>query len=363
MYGEAYAFICKTALQNNYRELKKRAGGARLISVVKANAYGHGLAFVAKALQSEGADFFAVARLSEAVYLRRLCPKSDILILGKTPPRFAPLLAKHNLIQSLSSPLYAKELSSAAGAPIRAHLKLDCGMGRFGISVYSPDAIRSCLDAISRPNIGVEAIYSHLPSADLTESDESDAMRIAFRQFTARLLRLIRPVPTHLLATAGLLRYGAENENLIRPGLALYGYPPCKALLSEGFSPVLKLYAPIIAIRSLEKGDRIGYGGAYTAPHSMKIALLGIGYGDGLPRALTGARLSFGKQSGEIVGRICMDLTFCKIANDSTLRVGDHLLLFGDRPETLADLSAHAGTIPYELLTSLSSRLYRRYVP
>jgi alanine racemase len=363
LYGEAFAAISRSALINNLQLLQRKAEGARVIAVVKANAYGHGLETVVKTLLNAGVDFFAVARLSEALAIRQYCQKADILILGSTPPPFAALLSKNRLIQSVHSAVYARELSDAASEPIRMHLKIDCGMGRFGISLYRSGSIEDSLFCLSQPNLIPEAIFSHLPSADLPQCKETEQQRAAFDRFTDRLFEAYRPLPRHLLASAGILRYGSGGDRFIRPGLSLYGYPPAWELMREGFLPVLQLYAPVLAIRQLSKGDRLGYGGAFVAPHEMRVALLGIGYGDGLPRALSGATVLLGGRPAQIVGRICMDLSFCCIPDGLDLRVGDLALLFGDRAETLLSLSAHAATIPYELLTSLASRLCRQNIP
>ena len=363
MYREAFILCSERALLHNLSKLRKMTNGARPIAVLKANAYGHGVGFAASALSAAGVDFFAVARLSEAIFLRGLCPHADILILGVTPPQNAPLLSRYHLIQALHDGAYAYALSCAATEPIRTHLKLDCGMGRFGISLYKSNAIKEVVYALRRPRLHTEAIFSHLPSADRLENDESDRQRTAFKAFVADIASAYRPLPTHLLASAGILRYGAESGELIRPGIALYGYPPCAELLSEGFLPVLRLYAPVLAIRELSTGDKLGYGGAFIAPRRMRIALLGIGYGDGIPRRLSGADVLLAGQSCPIVGRVCMDLTFCALPDTLDVKVGDLALVFGDTPQRLLRLADHADTIPYELLTSLSSRLDRKEIP
>ena len=363
MLGEAVAVCSKTALIENYRQLRRLARGAEIIAVVKANAYGHGLAPIATALSSAGASRFAVARLSEAIRLRTLLPNADILILGSTEARYAPLLARHRLIQSVHGVAYAAALSEVATEPIRAHLKLDCGMGRFGISLNKCGAMQEALATLSMPRLQFEAVFSHLPSADLPSAPETEAQRRAFRRFVEQLRSAGHPLPKHLSASAGILRFGADGDDLVRPGLALYGYPPSESISAEGFSPVLRLYAPVVAIRELAKGERLGYGGAFTAPASMRVALLGIGYGDGIPRSLSGATVFIGGRPCPIVGRICMDLTFAQLPPDVSVRVGELALLFGDGASTLFRLAAHADTVPYELLTSLSARLCREVTP
>ncbi len=359
MDREAFAVCSETALTDNFRRLLSMAAGARLIAVVKANAYGHGVSFVAKTLAGAGADLFAVARLSEAIALRRIVPRADVLILGSTPPSLAPQLAEHRLIQTVQDLDYAKALSKASREPIRTHLKLDVGMGRFGISISKSDSFEKALLALKQPRLAFEGIFSHLPSADLPDTEETDRERRSFRRFTERLSAAYRPLPRHLLASAGLLRYGGGGDAFVRPGLALYGYPPSDAFSGRGFSPVLRLYAPVLAIRELSKGERIGYGGTFAAPRSMRVALLGIGYGDGLPRALSGAPVRLGGHFCPIVGRICMDLAFCALPDAARVQIGDLALVFGDTERTLLRLAAHARTIPYELLTSLSARLCR----
>ena len=362
MYREAFAACSQAALKNNLQRIRTLACGARPIAVVKANAYGHGLAPVVRALTEAGADFFAVARLSEALALRKLSPSADILILGYTAPSDAPLLARHGLIQAVHSPAYAHALSETANQPIRAHLKLDVGMGRYGISIYKSGAFRDAMQTLSTPRLLFEAVFSHLPSADLPLDTKTDAQRRSFHLFHRRLLAS-HPLRRHLLASAGLLRYSGDREDFVRPGLALYGYAPGKSLSHEGFLPVLRLYAPVVAIRELSRGDRIGYGGEFVASRAMRVALLGIGYGDGLCRSLSGASVSLGGKRCPIVGRICMDLTFCALPDAASVRIGDLALVFGDTQNELLRLAEHADTIPYELLTSLSARLCRYVSP
>ena len=362
MYEEAHAVISGAALTENFKRLKAMAHGARVIAVVKANAYGHGLAPVTRTLLSAGADFFAVARLSEAIALRGLAPNADILILGTTPVQYANLLSEHHLVQSIHDASYARALSARATQPIRAHLKLDVGMGRFGISLSKPDAFENALRALSEPMLQFEAVFSHLPSAD-SEEALSDRQGLSFRRFTEGLAACGYPLSRHLLASAGILRYGGGNDGFIRPGLILYGYSPNKSLVAEGFSPVMRLYAPVLAVRELAKGDRLGYGGFFTAPRRMRVAILGIGYGDGLPRALGGACVRLGGALCPIVGRICMDVLFCALNDRLSPKIGELALVFGDRADSLYRLAEHAGTLPYELLTSLSARLCRELSP
>ena len=356
MIGEVFASISASALRQNYRRIRALAAPARVIAVVKADGYGHGCARVASALGTEGADFFAVARLSEAIVIRRLLPSADILILGRTPPRYAHVLAERNLVQAVGDYKYALDLLKNTRRPLRIHLKLDCGMSRLGLRISSADARREAAAILSLPGLLPEGIFSHLPSADDPYKPSTGRHADAARRFAAALAPRL---PLHLHASAGLLRFGSGGDAFVRSGILLYGYAPSRALSAEGFLPAMRLYAPILDLRTLEAGDTVGYGEAFVAPQRMRTVTLGIGYGDGFPRACGRGALSICGYRAPILGRICMDMTVCRIPDDAQLRVGDAVPIFGESSEALPALADAAATIPYELLSAITARVPR----
>ena len=349
------AQISLSALRRNYRRIRALAAPAEVLCVIKADGYGHGAARVASALAKEGAEHFAVARLSEALSLRALLPRAEILILGHSPPDAAPLLGSRSLIQAVGSLAYARALSHAATLPVRIHLKLDGGMGRLGFSL-SPEGLREGAEALSLPRLCAEAVFTHLPTADDPRDVDSRRKIEAVRAAAAALPRSL---PLHALSSAGLLRFGSLGMPLVRSGILLYGYAPSPMLSAEGFLPAMRLYAPILSVRTLRAGDTVSYGSRFIAPTDMRAATLGIGYGDGLPRSLSSASLLCRGRTLPILGRVCMDMTVCGIPADLALREGDALPIFGESGDQLLHLSRAAGSIPYELLSALTARVSR----
>ncbi len=349
------AHISLSALRANYRRVKAISAPAKVFCVVKADGYGHGAARVALALSKEGAELFAVARLSEALALRKVLPRAELLILGHSPPESAPLLTSMHLIQTVGGLSYAKALAAAAPAPVRIHLKLDGGMGRLGLSL-SDKGLREGAEILSMPRLSPEAVLAHLPTAD-DPRDPSSFRRIG--EVRAAASSLPRRLPLHILSSAGLLRFGSLGMPFVRSGILLYGYAPSDRLTAEGFLPVMRLYAPVLAVRTLCAGESVSYGSRFIAPTDMQTATLGIGYADGLPRSLSGASFLLGGRPIPILGRICMDMTVCHIPNGFSIREGDLLPIFGEDCAQLSHLSRAAASIPYELLSALTARVSR----
>ncbi len=356
MKGEAVALISASALRQNYRRLAFLAAPARVVAVVKADGYGHGSERVATILADEGAELFAVARLSEALSLRKALPSADILILGHTAPQLASLLAENDLIQAVGSAKYARALSKNTTHPLRVHLKLDCGMSRLGLRIASAGAADEAREISAMPLLQAEGCFSHLPSADDPREPSTPLRASAARSFATRALG---GLPFHLHASAGILRFGSGGDALVRAGILLYGYAPSPTLSAEGFLPAMRLYAPVLDVRTLEPGDTVGYGCTFVAPARMRAATLGIGYGDGFPRACGRGALRIGGLPAPILGRICMDMTVCQIPRGINLKIGDSVPIFGEDGNALPALAEAAGTIPYELLSSITARIPR----
>ncbi|MBO5327387.1 MAG: alanine racemase [Clostridia bacterium] len=345
------------ALVRNFCLLRERARevnkNARVIAVVKANAYGHGMAAVLPALARAGCDFFAVATPDEALEARGLCKSADILVLGYTPPNRAPTLAAAGITQTVFSAAYGAALSSvmsAVKARLKIHLKIDGGMCRLGFSPRDDDGL---LQTLRRRGLLPTGLYTHFPSAD----SDTAATALALRAFCAcrdRLKDAGFPLFSHAAASAAALTMRESVLDAIRVGIALYGIPPTKTDLP--LSPVLSLHAPIVQIRTVEAGTPIGYGGAFVTERASRIGVLPIGYADGFPRALSGlsVTLTHGDEdlSVPLVGRVCMDQLMLDLT-DTPATVGDTVCLWRDATEIAARLS----TIPYEVLTALSPRL------
>lgn len=340
-HGRAIAEVNTAALAHNFRTIS--ALGGRTIAVVKANAYGHGARIVIPALVAAGCDFFAVASIKEALEARMLAPYADVLILGYTPPVFAPLLAQENLIQTVFSARFAQELSDAARAPVRAHLKIEGGMHRLGIDPTDTQSIR---DVWRAPNLRVCGAFTHLPRVATDEA----GTRVALEKFSA-LLHTMPPLFAHAAASCALALEGARFDG-VRPGLALYGLSNTLPSLR----PALRVFAPVVQIHELRAGTLVGYGDAFRTSRASRIGVLPMGYADGLPRNAQGytAILANGMHA-PIVGHVCMDQCMVDLT-DTTAKEGDTVCIIPD----FNALAAHSGSIVYETLVGISPRVERR---
>lgn len=337
----AVAVIDTEALRHNFRTVS--ALGGRTIAVVKANAYGHGTQAVLPALEAAGCDFYAVATLDEALDVRALAPRADILILGYTPPEAAPLLSRAHLTQTVFSVRYATALSTAATDPVLSHIKIDAGMHRLGLDPADSEGIASVLQEL---RLRVCGLFTHFPSV----SCDPVSTRRSLDTFSALAHRLPR-LFTHAAASAALPLTDARFDGT-RPGLALYGL----SNTIPSLRPAMRVYAPIIQIHDLPANTPVGYDGAFCTKRPSRIGVLPIGYADGLPRSACGHLTCL--DSGErvpLVGRICMDQCMIDLTG-TRAKEGDTVCVISD----FADFAAHCGTIVYESLACLSARLGRR---
>ena len=365
-----WAQISLSALEHNYRAL--RAGldeGCRFLGIVKANAYGHGVIPVARRLQELGCEMLAVACLDEAVELRKADITAPILILGATPVNYARQVVEHGLTQTVFTPELAQALSQAAcalGTTARIHIKLDTGMSRVGILAHDPDSAARETEAIcSLPGLVPEGIFTHFANADGSE----EYTMLQFTRFMDVLERLEKTYRRtfsirHCASSAATLNYPCTHLDMVRPGLALYGHcpdPSCEGLVEGGLVPAMSLLARVSAIRALPAGTPVSYGCTATVSRDSRIAVLPIGYADGLPRALSNRfSVRFDGCSAPVVGRICMDMCMVDVTDLPQVRPGSVATIFGvDQP--LEQITGLLDTIPYELLCRVSPRVPRVY--
>ena len=368
------------ALCENYRLLCRvlpADGSCQPIAVVKADAYGHGAPACVSALLAAGCRFFAVATLGEALAVRCVtdaaCVEAEILILGYTDPAHAEQLAAHRLLQALLSDAYARRLAEAAraaGATVRVHVALDTGMGRIGLPALEACDAQRAADTIATlvadPALSVEGMFSHFSTADEPQSDparEQTALQSA-RFFAVKQALEARGIflkTLHLCNSAGMLWRPGDHLDAVRMGLSLYGVSPYPGAV-EGLRPVMRLVSTVVHLAELPAGASLGYGADFRADSPRVIATLPIGYADGFLRAYRHARVTLHTQKGDvrvpIVGRICMDQCMLDVTGTAAA-VGDRVTLFGAKPGELERLALAAGTIPYEVLTSVSARVVR----
>ncbi len=361
-----WAEIDLGALEHNYRALRSNLEpGCRFVGVVKANAYGHGAAPVAKKLEALGAEYLAVACLDEAVELRESGVTAPILILGGTPARFAGELFRHALTQTVFDLPTAREYAKAAqeaGTALRVHLKADTGMGRLGF--VGPGRVEELLAVCALPGLEAEGLFTHFADADGSEEytmaqltdflDLRDALKAAGRTFPL----------CHCAASAATLRYPCAHLDMVRPGIALYGHypdPDCVGLDGPGLIPVMTLKSRVIAVRELPAGSCISYGRTHALSRDSRLAVLPVGYADGLRRGLSNrTRVRFPAGTAPLVGRVCMDLCMVDVTDLPGVRAGDVAEVFG--PDLPVEEQAETlGTISYELLTGVAPRVPRVY--
>ncbi len=358
-------------LEHNYRTLRACAPESKFLGVVKANAYGHGAVPVAKKLEQLGADCLAVACLAEARELREAGIEMPILILGATPAVFAEDVVAGEFTQAVFTMELAQALSEAAvklGKTAKVHIKLDTGMSRLGLLAHDPvAAAREAAALCGLPHLEYEGIFTHFANAD---GDEEYTM-LQFTRFLDTLEELEKTYNLtfeirHCAASAAVLNYPCTHMDMIRPGIALYGHypdPSCEGLDGPGLLPVMTLKSRVAAVRDLPEDTPVSYGcTARFGAGGGKVAVVPIGYADGLHRALSNVgSFWLAGQPRPIMGRVCMDMCMVGLEESADVKVGDVAEVFG----TNLPVERHgslAGTVQYELLCAVSPRVPRIYL-
>lgn len=367
-----WAQIDLSHLEHNYRALRGiLPRGCRFLGVVKANAYGHGAIPVAKKLEQLGAEYLAVACLDEAVELREAGIQAPILILGPTPAAFAGQLLQYDLTQAVQNEAEAHALSAAAAGadkPLKVHIKVDTGMSRIGFlcdEAHADESAAKIAQVCALPGLHAEGIFTHFANAD---GDEEYSMRQLTR-FLDALDKLsamgVEFEIRHCAASAAVLNYPCTHLDMVRPGIALYGHypdPSCVDLDGPGLLPVMTLKTRVLTVRELSAGTCVSYGCTRTLTRDSRVAVLPIGYADGLSRLLSdrtqmlvrGCRVP-------VLGRICMDMCMVDVTDVPGVETGDEVTVFG--PELpLEEKADTVGTIQYEMLCSVSRRVPRIYL-
>lgn len=355
-------------LLQNYRLIKEKVPSAcEVMAVVKADAYGHGAVRFCRLLYNAGCRYFAVACIEEAILLRENGVLGNILILGNTDPSYADTLTALDLIQTVDSESYASALAGRvpAGRTIRVHIKIDTGMSRLGIYCHHPEDVPSAAgaaEAVAKTaGLSVCGIYTHFADSD----GETDGFTV--KQFTAfsGLLdelksRSVDVGLRHCCNSAAILRFPEMHLDMVRAGLILYGLLPSPFCKNIGLRPAMKLIARVSAVRRIRAGDTVSYGCAYKAEKDMDIAVLSIGYADGLPRMLSGnLSVRINGKDAPLIGRICMDLCMADVTCIPCI-AGDEAVVF-DSAEKIEEIAEKLGTINYEVLCLLKKRVALEY--
>lgn len=366
-----WADIDLDALAHNYRAIKAHIpNGCRFLGVMKADAYGHGAVPVSHALVELGAEYLAVSNLEEAVQLRRGGIRAPILILGYTPPMYAENMVYLDMTQEVHSLEYAKELNDTLNGTnfiLNVHLKLDTGMTRIGFTAYDEGALGEMVQASRLPHLHVEGAFTHFCSADSRNEEDAAYTKQQYDRFCAALAALeghgIKPELRHCCNSGATLLYPEYAMDLVRPGIITYGVNPSAD--TDGIldlQPVLRLYTTVSQIRDVPAGVDVSYGRTYTTPSPRRLAVLAIGYADGLSRRLSGqASFLIRGKKAPVVGRICMDLCMLDVTDIPDVQVGDEVTVIGSGMpcESMAD---QLDTISYEILCGINKRIPRIYL-
>jgi alanine racemase len=338
----------------------------QIIAVVKANAYGHGAAPVGLALERAGAAMLACADIEEGIALRSAGVSLPILVFGALGISDLDGVFEHGLTPTISTPSAARSLQAAAArraAVLRCHLKIDTGMNRLG---FRHDNLRRTLPELAASaNLAIDAVYTHFATADDPESPAFALQRERFEQVGPVLESMgIRPRARHAANSAALLRDERVWYDFIRPGLLLYGAVPPPLAATVPLRPALSLHTRIVHVKGIRPGEGIGYGLHGSVNRPITVAVVPAGYADGLDRRLAGNgwMLVRGRRA-PIVGSVCMDMTTIDVTG-LDVSPGDEVVIIGDQEEEsigVREMAAAIGTIPYELLCRVGSRIERLY--
>jgi alanine racemase len=354
---------------SDFLQAEPRSAGASvpgIVAVVKANAYGHGAVPVAKALENAGATMLACADVEEAVTLRRAGVGVDILVFGALGVSDVSGIFEYRLTPTISTPSAGRALQAAAaarGVRLRYHLKVDTGMNRLGLRY--DNLPRTLPELMASESLQIDGLYTHFATADDPESPLMEEQRTRFERVRAQLAADgVRPRLVHAANSAALLRDSRVWYDLVRPGLLLYGVVPPPLASTLPLKPALSLHSRLVAVKHIRPGEIVSYGARFVAERPTRIAVVPAGYADGLDTRLEGRGMALVRgRRARVVGAVCMDMLMLDIT-DIEAYPGDEVVFLGtqghDRIE-VREMAGSIGTIPWEILCRLGSRIERRY--
>jgi alanine racemase len=368
VFDNSFVSIDLDALEGNLAAVRAKTG-KKIMAIVKADAYGHGAVQVARALEGK-CEFFGVSSAAEALELRYAGISTPILILGHTPANACQALVRHEIRPTIFRMEDALELSRAAttlGVTARFHLAVDTGMSRIGFAP-TEESIEVCLRLAALPGLEVEGIFSHYATADCADLTQAVCQEQRFRWFCARLEERGLRIPLrHMDNSAGLMNFQSPYE-LVRSGIVTYGLYPSSEVSPDKLPirPVLNWKSRISNLQTLPAGRAIGYGGTFVTTAPTRVATVPIGYADGYRWSLSGNfHVLIRGCFAPILGRVCMDQMMVDVTNITDVEFGDTVVLVGrdrDKAITVEEISAAAGTFPYEFVCGISRRVPRVYL-
>ncbi|NND84859.1 MAG: alanine racemase [Acidimicrobiia bacterium] len=358
-----------SVLGANLEAIRRHVGAARVMPILKANAYGHGIVEVGRHLDGLGVDALGVAYLEEGEALREAGVTAPILVMSGVVGRQVPRFLAADLaitVPSVAKLEHVQQVANDLGTTARVHLKFDTGMGRLGQSHRTAGQL---LDAtLGAPNVLVEGVYSHFATSDEADRSMTEAQIERFMGILEWFDDRGLPTPTrHLANSGGVLGYPESHLDMVRPGLLLYGaYPSPDVPRTVEVAPALRWLSQVVYFKVVPAGDTVSYGATWEAPSDTRVVTLPVGYGDGYARAHSNrAHVLVRGERKPVVGRVCMDHVMVDLGPDGTAYNGDDVVLIGrdgDEAISIEDVAESAGTVPWEVLTSISPRVPRVYV-
>ncbi|MCK9574267.1 MAG: alanine racemase [Candidatus Omnitrophica bacterium] len=366
MFRPLWIEIDLKALRENFNSIRKSVGSnVKIIATIKQQAYGHGLIPIARELSFLGVDCFGVGSLEEAVALRENGFKERILTISAILPDYVGEILRHKVTPTIADLNFAKRLNKAAAkenTKVPVHVEIDTGMGRLGL--YCKEAYGFIHELKYLKALNMEGVYTHLPAAD-TDPDFTNSQISVFNKFISRLKKEgITFKYQHCANSLGVVHYPHSHFNVVRPGLILYGINPSSEN-TLNLKPVLSLKSKIIFIKKIKSGMSVSYGRTFVAAESTNIATISVGYADGYPWSLSNsAKTIIGDNFFNLVGRVCMDHVMMDLGSNSDIKVAEEVVLIGEKNGlkiTTEEVASWAKTIPYEIVSRLSSRIPRLY--
>jgi alanine racemase len=367
-------------LTHNYRAIQRAVAPAAVMPILKANAYGHGLVEVARHMASLGAPYLGVAFLEEGILLREYGVTTPILVLGGVLGNQVPMFLEYDLTLTASSIeklVQTNDSARAMGKTAKVHLKIDTGMERIGVHYYSAESLLET--ALRCDYCQVEGIFSHFAGSDAADLSYAREQLARFNQVLRFYEDRGLPAPMRHIANSGaILQMPESHMDMVRAGIVLYGvYPSDETRRTIAVRPALSWKSRVVYFKVVKPGHPVSYGSTWQSDHMVRMVTVPVGYGDGYFRSLSNQSLVIirGKKY-PIVGRICMDQMMANIEWETAYN-GDEVILIGeadlgeanvgeieDRPVAIScgDLAKWAGTIPYEILTNINTRVPRLYI-
>ncbi len=356
------AEIDLSAIEDNIKQIQTRVSPAEVMAVVKANAYGHGAVEVSRLAIQTGVEQLGVAKIEEALHLRKAGIRAPILVFGGVLPGEEEYYAANDLEATLSHPIHL-DLLGAAKKPTSVHIKIDTGMGRLGLPWQrSIPFIQKCA---GQKKINIKGLYTHFATSDEADKSYSCLQLKRFHKVLDQCRQLDIDMPRIHCANSGAILDMPETYfNMVRPGISIYGYyPSAETSESLALRPAMTFICRVLHIKEVEKGTSISYGRKFITAQKTQIATLSVGYADGYNRLLTNiGTVLIHDQVFPVVGRVCMDFIMVDVGTASNIKVGDQAILFG-RHETVnvQTICRQLNTIPYEVTCWVSSRVPRIY--